>query len=55
VIQRGPQLTAVEVKSGRRRDGLPGMAAFEAAHGPARKVLVGGDGTPLDAFLGRNR
>lgn len=55
MIQRGPQLTAVEVKSGRRRDGLPGMAAFEAAHGPARKVLVGGDGTPLDAFLGRNR
>lgn len=39
------------VKSGRRRDGLPGMAAFEAAHGPARKLLIGGDGTPLDAFL----
>jgi predicted AAA+ superfamily ATPase len=51
VIQRGPQLTAVEVKSGRLRDGLPGMAAFEAAHGPARKILVGGGGTPLDAFL----
>jgi hypothetical protein len=51
VIQRGAKLTAVEVKSGRRRDGLPGMAAFEAAHGPARKLLIGGDGTPLEAFL----
>lgn len=54
VLQRGAQLTAVEVKSGRVRDGLPGMAAFEAAHGPARKILVGGDGTPLDAFLSQS-
>lgn len=51
VVERGPELTAIEVKSGRQRDGLPGMAAFEAAHGPARKMLVGGDGTPLDDFL----
>lgn len=51
VVSRGDRLTAIEVKSGRRRDGLPGMAAFEAAHGPARKLLVGGDGTPLEAFL----
>jgi Domain of unknown function (DUF4143) len=51
VVQRGKQLTAVEVKSGRRRDGLPGMAAFEAAYGLARKLLVGGDGTPVEAFL----
>lgn len=53
VIQRGPRLTAVEVKSGRLRDSLPGMAAFEAAHGPAAKILVGGGGTPLEAFLSR--
>jgi len=52
VVERGKQLTAIEVKSGRRRDGLPGMTAFEQAHGPARKLLVGGDGTPLDAMLG---
>ena len=51
VVERGPQLTAIEVKSGRARDGLPGMAAFDAAHGPARKLLIGGDGTPLEAFL----
>lgn len=52
VVERGKRLTAIEVKSGRRRDGLPGMAAFDRAHGPARKLLVGGDGTPLEAFLG---
>ena len=51
VVQRGAQLTAIEVKSGARGNGLPGMAAFEAAHGAARKLLIGGDGTPLDAFL----
>jgi uncharacterized protein len=51
VVERGKQLTAIEVKSGRRRDGLPGMASFEQSFGPARKLLVGGDGTPLEAFL----
>jgi uncharacterized protein len=55
VIERGSELTAVEVKSGRRRDALPGMAAFETAHGPARKMLIGGDGTPLEAFLATSR
>lgn len=53
VVQRGATLTAIEVKGGRRRDGLPGMAAFEAATDSAvRKLLIGGDGTPLEAFLG---
>lgn len=51
VVSRGDRLTAIEVKSGRRRDALPGMAAFESAHGPATLRLVGGDGTPLDSFL----
>lgn len=51
VVERGKQLTAIEVKSGRHGDELPGMAAFEEAFGPVRKRLVGGDGTPLEAFL----
>lgn len=51
LVQRGERLTAIEVKSGRRRDGLPGLAAFDDAHGPARKLLVGADGTPVEAFL----
>lgn len=51
VVQRGDRLTAIEVKSGRRRDGLPGMAAFAAADDSVRRLLVGGDGTSLEAFL----
>ena len=51
VVERGGRRTAIEVKSGRRRDGLPGMEAFEKAHGPVRKLLIGGDGTPLAAAL----
>lgn len=51
VVQRGEQLTAIEVKSGSRRDSLPGLAAFESAYGPTEKRLIGADGTPLDAFL----
>jgi uncharacterized protein len=51
VVERGKELVAIEVKSGRRRDDLPGLTAFERAFGPARKLLVGGDGTPLEAFL----
>jgi len=51
VVQRGTKLTAIEVKSGRHHDGLPGMTAFDAAHGTSRKLLIGGDGTPLDEFL----
>lgn len=51
VVQRGDRLTAIEVKSGRRRDGMPGMAAFATRYAPAQMLLVGGDGTPLDAFL----
>jgi len=52
VVQRGERLTAIEVKSGPRRDGLPGLASFEEAYGPVRKLLIGGDGTPVEAFLG---
>jgi predicted AAA+ superfamily ATPase len=51
VLSRGDSLTAIEVKSGRRRDGLPGMSSFESAYGPTRQLLVGGDGTPLEALL----
>lgn len=52
VLQRGKSLTAIEVKGGRTRGDLAGMAAFDDAHEPTRKLLVGGDGTPLEAFLG---
>jgi len=44
VVRAGKRLVAIEVKSGRTRDALPGMAAFEEAFRPTRKLLVGVDG-----------
>ncbi len=51
VLQRGPRLVAVEVKSGRRRPALSGMDAFTRRFRPQRSLLVGSGGVPLDEFL----
>jgi len=51
VVRAGRTVTAIEVKSGRSRDTLPGMEAFSAAFKPRRKLLVGGDGIALEEFL----
>ena len=51
VVRAGNRLVAIEVKSGRAPDTLPGMAAFSEAFGPMRKLLVGGDGIDVEAFL----
>lgn len=53
VVRSGRSLTAVEVKSGRSPGSLPGMAAFGEAFGPDRRLLVGGDGIPVEEFLSR--
>lgn len=53
VVRAGRSVTAIEVKSGRVRDALPGMEAFAASFKPARRLLVGGDGIALDEFLTR--
>lgn len=53
VVRRGRTLVAVEVKSGRAKDVLPGLGAFAEAFTPARTLLVGGDGIPLQEFLAR--
>lgn len=53
VVRAGKRLLAIEVKSGRRRDALPGMAAFSDAFRPDRTLLVGGDGIALETFLSR--
>lgn len=53
VVRAGKQLTAIEVKSARSRDTLPGMAAFADAFRPTRKLLVGGDGIDLEEFLSK--
>jgi predicted AAA+ superfamily ATPase len=51
VVNRGRQLTAIEVKSGRAPSAHPGMAAFVSAFHPQRTLLVGGDGIPIEEFL----
>lgn len=51
VVRSGRHLTAIEVKSGRSRDALPGLAAFSEAFRPQRKLLVGADGIPVEEFL----
>ena len=51
VLQRGPRLVAIEVKSGPRRADRRGRDAFSARFRPGRTLLVGEDGVPLNEFL----
>ena len=53
VLQRGRTAVAIEVKSGGRRESLPGMAAFARQFKPKRQLLVGGQGIPLEEFLSK--
>ncbi|MBI2073420.1 MAG: ATP-binding protein [Gemmatimonadetes bacterium] len=53
VVRSGRLITAIEVKSGRTRDALPGMAAFAEAFRPKRQLIVGADGIPVEEFLSR--
>ena len=52
-VRAGRMVTAIEVKSGRVRETLAGMAAFEGAFRPERKLLVGGDGIEVAEFLSK--
>ena len=51
VLSRPGETLAIEVTSGRRKRGLPGLEAFGRAFGPSRKLLIGGQGLPLEAVL----
>ncbi len=53
VVRVGRRVVAIEIKSGRRRDTLPGLGAFAEAFRPTRMLLVGADGIALDEFLSR--
>lgn len=53
VLQRGEQIVALEVKSGRALDALPGMAAFIKAYPRSKPLLVGGQGIGIEEFLSR--
>jgi predicted AAA+ superfamily ATPase len=52
VLQRGQECVAIEVKSGRRRELLPGMAVFAKHFYPKKSLLVGAQGIALEEFLG---
>jgi len=51
VVRAGRRLIAIEVKSGRTQEVLPGMRAFNEAFKPDRLLLVGGDGIAVEDFL----
>ena len=51
VLQRGPRVVGIEVKTGRQRTGLSGLAEFERRFQPARTLIVGTGGEPLHEFL----
>ena len=51
VLQRGPHLTAIEVKSGPRRKSPHGLTLFAQRFKASRTLLVGEGGVPLNEFL----
>lgn len=55
VARAGRAVTAIEVKSGRVRETLPGMDAFGTAFKSKspRRLLVGGDGIAVEEFLSK--
>lgn len=53
VVSAGRTLTAIEVKGGRSRQSLPGMAAFAKVFRPTQRLLIGWDGISVADFLSR--
>jgi predicted AAA+ superfamily ATPase len=51
VLSGQDRLIAIEVKSGRRKGNLPGLADFTQRFPSARPLLIGADGIPIEQFL----
>jgi len=51
ILKGKGRVTAIEVTSSRRKDALPGLAAFSSRFHPQRQLLVGGQGVALEEFL----
>jgi hypothetical protein len=51
VLRHDDRLAALEVTSGRRKPSLSGLSAFVDRFGPARTLLVGGQGVRLEEFF----
>ncbi len=53
VVETGSTLTAIEVKSGRVRNSVPGISAFANAFNPSRVLLIGSRGISVYEFLSK--
>lgn len=51
ILRYGDRVTAIEVKSGGSKTVLAGIGDFSRAFAPQRKLLVGGQGIPIEDFL----
>ena len=51
ILSRGQDIVAIEVKSGRRKEALPGTEAFSKEFRVKKKMLVGKQGIPLEQFF----
>lgn len=51
VLRKGKQVAALEVKSGRKRAAVSGLAEFKKRRPSAKTVEVGSNGIPLQQFL----
>jgi len=51
ILRYGKTLVAIEVKSGLRKEGLPGMQTFAKLFKPKYQLLVGDQGISLEKFL----
>lgn len=51
VLSKGNRAVAIEVKSGRKKDSLPGIELFAKEFPVSKKLLVGAQGIPLQEFL----
>jgi predicted AAA+ superfamily ATPase len=53
VLAKGKALVALEVKSGKKKQVLPGLSEFSSAFKNVRPLLVGSDGIPIAEFLSK--
>ena len=51
VVRAGRKVAAIEVKTNRRREALPGLATFLQVEPAARPVLIGADGISIEQAL----
>ena len=53
IVETGSTLTAIEVKSSRVKNSVPGISAFSKAFNPTRILLIGSGGISVSEFLSK--